>query len=308
MAFLRGTMTYQELVDGKLFELLTGEISDDYSVTAPVGDRWERINATTIGCPGDGINNPTNINNINIRLNWSGETASQQAVSFTLQCKRPADGGYGTTSATLRIQAFSNGALVNDTDLCAYWISVTKDRVIMAIQGDTNHSGNMNLCYVGTYTRLYTSSEDPYPVLGIVSHLHWVETDAYPYNNHQRSQLCRIDNAGWLEDREVNQHQTATASSRLSSNPNTWDNKWYFYTLYVIGAKTTESSANLGYRGKMLDLYTLSGSSWSNRDILTDGVDSWRLIFPFRSNEAATSQSIQELGNSGLTYFAFKQA
>lgn len=304
MAFLRGTMTYQELLNGKLFQLLAGEISDDFAVTAGVGEKWERINATTLGCPGDGINNPTNINNVNIRLNFSGETASQQAVSMFVQCKRPIDGAYGSSSTALRVQVFTNGALVNNTDLLAYWISVTKDRIIMAIQGDTNHSGNMNLIYIGTYTRLYTSTQDPFPVLFMVSHMH---EDEYTFNTRQRTQVCRTDNAGWLEDRDGNQHVTATASSRLASNPNVWDSKWYLYTLYIVSARTGSSSAQLGYRGKMLDLYTLSSSGWSNRDILTDGVDSWRLIFPFRSNTSATAQNPQTLANSGLTYFAFKQ-
>lgn len=307
MAFLRGTMTYEELLDGKLFELLAGEISDDFAVTAPVGERWERINATTLGCPGDSINNPTNVNNINMRLGFSGETASQEAVSLTVQCKRPVDGGYGTTSTTMRLRIFTNGALVNSTDLLAYWMSVTDDRIILAIQGDTNHSGNMNLAYIGTYTRLYTASEDPFPVMMMVSHLQGDDMTYAPYNNHARSQVCRIDNAGWLEDRNATGHVTATASSLLGANPNIWDSKWYLYTLYIVSARTTDNAAHLGYRGKMLDLYVLSSSSWSNRDILTDGIDSWRLIFPFSSNSLATSQTPQNLGNSGLIYFAFKQ-
>lgn len=305
MAFLRGTMTYQELLNGKLFQLLTGEVSDDFGVTAGVGVAWERITSTVIAAPGDSVNNPTNINNVNMRMNWTGETAAQQAVSFTLQAKRPVDGSFGTVSSPLRIQVFTNGSLVNSTDLLAYWISVTKDRIIAAIQGDTNHSGNMNLIYVGTYTRLYTSSQDPYPVMAMTSHQHESE---FSFNTNVRSQLCRTDNAGWLEDRNANGHKTATANSLLGSNPNVWDSKWYLYTLYVVGAKTTANAAELGYRGKMLDLSTLSSSSWSNRDILTNGVDSWRLIFPFRSNDSATSQTPSNLGNSGLIYFAFKQS
>lgn len=310
MAFLRGTMTYQELVNGKLFQLLTGEVSDDFAVTAPVGERWERITSTAIGCPGDGIDNPTNINNVNIRLNFAGETDSQEAVSLTLQAKKPGDPSYSAASAQLRLQVFSNGALVSITDLIGYWISVTKDRIIMAIQGDTNHSGNMNLLYFGTFTRLYTSAQDPYPVLGMVSHQHQAEFDngSGGTNLHQRSQICKTDLSGWFEDRDTGEHVTATASSRLSSNPNVWDNKWYLYTLYVVSSATVDSTANLGYRGKMLDIYTIASASWSNRDILTDGIDSWRLIFPFRSNTTATAQTVNGFGNSGLSYFAFKQA
>jgi hypothetical protein len=306
MAFLRGTLTYKQLRDdGELFRLLAGERSDDFGNTAPAGEAWERVTATRLVSPGTSVNSPTNINAINMYLDWHAETDPQESLSFSIQCKRPIDGTNSVSSDQMRIQVFTNGSLVNDTDLLAYWISITKDRIIMAIQGDTAHTGNMNLIYIGTYTRLYNSTQDPYPVIVITSHVH---TGEYPFNVHSRLQLCRTDKLQWLDDRNQNEVDIITANRIIDSNPNVWDNKWYFYTLYIVGNDTGGDSTRLGYRGKLLDLYTLDNNSWSNRDILTDGSTSWRLIFPFQSNSTATSQAPQNLGNTGYVYFAFKQS
>jgi len=305
-------MTYEQLTGigqpngSKLLQLLAGEIADDFGNTAPSGEAWERVTTTRLVSPGTTINAPTNINSINMYLDFLGETDPQESVSFTITCTDTSTfPTTGPASQPLRLQAFENGALVNDTDLVAYWVSVTEDRIIMAVQGDTAHSGNMNLLYFGTYTRLYTAVQDPYPVVGIVSHVH---TGEYFLNAKERGQLARTDNAvDWLDDRNSAEWRLYTTQSIINSNPNVWDNKWYLYTLYIVGNRTGNSSAELGYRGKLLDLYQLDDNGWTNRDILTDGVDSWRLIFPFRSNDTASAQNIQNLGNSGKIYFAFKQ-
>lgn len=306
MAFLRGTMTYEQLKNGKLFKLLAGEVSDDFGVTAPVGEAWERVDPNRLAAPGTELNTPTNINQIGMWLNFKGETKPQQAVSFTIS-GRTTLGATLTESPHMRLQVFTNGSLVNDTDLLAYWISITKDRIIMAIQGDTAHSGNMNLMYIGTYQRLYNATIDPFPVLFAVTHLHENEY-YYSYNHyHPRAVLAKVDGTGWLDDRDTNELALITISRRVDANPNTWDNKWYLYTIYILGNKTNDTPGNLGYRGKMLDFYTLDNNGWSNRDILTDGVTSWRLIAPFHSNSTATELKEHDLGNSKLYHFAFKQ-
>ena len=306
MAFLRGTMTYEQLRDdGKLFQLLAGEVSDDFAVTAPVGEAWERVTATRVVAPGTSVNSPTNINALNMYLDWKGETDAQQSVSFSVECRKPGDGANSPASPDLRWEVFNNGSLVNDTDLLAYWISVTKDRIIMALQGDTAHTGNMNLTYIGTYQRLYNSTQDPYPMLAITSHIHDAE---YPFNTGERGVLCYTDKTSWHDDRNSNAFDIITASRVIDSNPNVWDNKWYFYTMYIVGNTNGADPTNLGYRGKMLDFYLLDNNGWSNRDILTDGATNWRLIQPFRSNSIATAQAVQDLGNTGYSYFAFKQS
>lgn len=303
MAFLRGTMTYEQLKANKIFQLLAGEVSDDFGVTAPLGEAWERVDPNRLAAPGTEINIPTNVNQIGMWLNFKGETDPQEAVSFSVD-GRTTTGNNLVQSHSIRLQVFSNGALVNNTDLIAYWISVTKDRIIMAIQGDTAHSGNMNLLYIGTYHRLYNAAQDPFPVIIASSHMHESE---YQFNSYYRALIARTDGLGWLEDRNNNQFHMVTISRRVDSNPNTWDNKWYLYTVYALGNKTGSAAGELGYRGKLLDLYVLDDNGWSNRDILTDGVEAWRLIMPFRSNSTATSFTASPLGNSGLTHWAFKQ-
>lgn len=274
-SFLTGTLTWQD-VDQQIYDLVTGFVAaNGNSVTAAPGDAWERTNVSLriARCPTSG-GIPTNINQIDMYWQWLGEGTPQRNQRW----RGGLNAGMTVVTEQFNQEVFTDGNFVSENDLVAFWISVSKDRIIIALEGDISHTGIISLFYFGTYARLHTPAQDPVPVVAVNGNgTTGSGGSLQTFNTAGTGAVASApdpfaENDPFLASISVIDHNLA--------NPSVWDNRWYLYSFFLV-SPTSHGALNRHYRGRLLDIFALATDGfWVSRDTLTDGADVYRLFKP----------------------------
>lgn len=355
--FLKGTMKLTEFCqtgsDSGLLKLLCGESSDSYGNIVPAEDRWEREVGTPnlIYSPGSLAGTPTNISGLSMRAEYQGNgdgNDKNEYVWFRCQYFKGGSSWSDQENFPPRLYfAFDpDGAptVTPSTDSVQYFISVTKDRIIITTLGAWTNPSSTNLTstlYIGTFKTFMPRDVDLYPMVSAGTH-----NDVYLMYGHQQGSTtscnslnvgCQDSSIDWarrgLEDTakliHLGEDNYANIRPEIGDwasqtytreDPNSWSGKWYLYPIFIAGGKEISSSDGgdypdvaTGWRGRLLDIYALNitspytGVDFSNLDILQDNSTSYRLILPTDIYYSYLGTLRAQFGNSFRSALVMRQ-
>jgi hypothetical protein len=326
--FLRGTLTAADIqVTGQenyLLKLLAGEMADADGHIVPAEDAWTRddTDKNILYSPGSHAGNPTNRNALCMRLKFKGAIYTNVTIAFAASFKfRDSSNKNGTWSNwSGEESSFGSGRLtffwpypVSPYYVYVdYYISVTKDRIIITLKGNTNapygeSAGQARpmttLLYMGTYESIVETDHvgsviDYHPM--VVAQTHASPNEWYFEGNGYGTAFATVVGAQkpsgtftggdyhWVGERTGGKacatksltpyypetcyfnNTDGILSSTNTEQPNTWEQKWYMYPIYIRSSEwmtlggynnyypVPPSLSKKGQRGKFLDLYALN--------------------------------------------------
>lgn len=186
-----------------------------------------------------------------------------------------------------------------------FWITVKQDKIILILRGDTGQGGLTTVWTFQRYTNLPITDKHPWMFMGdgsqtrsgcfLVSHKFVYDT---PYWGDPTISIGVIGGPFCVSQTELaasfnllftglSREDLAGVPRIPDNNPNSWDQRWWLYTMYVHASKgggnisgVFDATKDGPIRGKTRGIFAVAFDNFANLDELIDGSNTYLLVTP----------------------------